>query len=81
MTNRRRYFLDFYDELTNINIEFDGEYWHKDRKDDDNVRDEYLKSQGITTIRVSDNNYDPKKTVISLVQLIKDKENEINRIS
>lgn len=36
-----------------IDIEFDGEFWHKDRKDSDNKRDELLESNGWHVLRYS----------------------------
>ena len=45
-----RYILDFYCHEKKLAIEIDGDI-HKIRKDNDEYRDEYLKSAGIMTIR------------------------------
>ncbi len=46
-----RYILDFYCHEKRLAIEVDGDI-HKNRSDYDAFRDEFLKSMGITTLRV-----------------------------
>ena len=63
-----RYILDFYCHEKLLAIEIDGDT-HKDRKDYDEYRDDYLKSIGIQTLRFS--NHDVMKyidTVISKIE-------------
>ena len=47
-----RYILDFYCHEVMLAIEIDGDV-HKNRKEYDEYRDEFLKSIGITTLRFS----------------------------
>jgi very-short-patch-repair endonuclease len=47
-----RYILDFYCYEKQLAIEVDGEV-HIKQKDNDNYRDEFLRSTGIRTIRIS----------------------------
>ena len=44
--------VDVFLPSINIGIEFDGSYWHKDKKDSDTEKDKYLASKGIQIIRV-----------------------------
>lgn len=46
-----KYFLDFADPIKKINIETDGEEWHKDKKKDEE-RDSYLQKLGWRIIRI-----------------------------
>ena len=48
-----RFIIDFYCSELSLAIEVDGGY-HNNRKDNDDLRDKFLKCCGITTIRVSD---------------------------
>jgi very-short-patch-repair endonuclease len=47
-----RYILDFYCHEKKLAVEVDGDV-HKNRKDYDEFRDEFLKSIGIITLRVT----------------------------
>ena len=47
-----RYILDFYCHEKHLAIEIDGDV-HKDRKDYDEYRDDFLNSMGILTLRFS----------------------------
>ena len=51
------YSLDCVIEVDNIKIdvEFDGEYWHKNRKRQDYIRDQFVKKQGYKIIRIKGN--------------------------
>lgn len=42
-----------------IDIEFDGEYWHRNREQQDYVRDKFIKSQGYKIIRIKGNRQIP----------------------
>ena len=42
-----------------IDIEFDGEYWHKNRKQQDYIRDKFVKGQGYKIIRIKGNRQIP----------------------
>lgn len=55
------YSLDCVIEVNNIKIdvEFDGEYWHKNRTRQDCVRDKFIKSQGYKIIRIKGNRQIP----------------------
>ena len=46
-------FVDFYLPKLNIFIEVDGEFWHKNCKDIDKLKDDLALSDGIKTIRIS----------------------------
>ncbi|HOD15319.1 MAG TPA: endonuclease domain-containing protein [Spirochaetota bacterium] len=50
-----RYILDFYCHEKHLAIEIDGDV-HKDRKDYDDYRDEFIMSMGIKTLRFSNRN-------------------------
>ena len=45
-----KYYLDIFIPSLNLDIEYDGSYWHQD-EEKDNVRDVYLKNKGIQIIR------------------------------
>lgn len=55
------YSLDCVIEVNDIKIdvEFDGEYWHKNRTQQDCVRDKFIKSQGYKIIRIKGNRQIP----------------------
>jgi very-short-patch-repair endonuclease len=46
-----RYSVDFYLPQYKIALECDGEYWHRNREDEDAKRDEYLEERGLTVVR------------------------------
>ena len=48
--------IDVYIPSSNIGIEYDGAYWHKNKRLKDDVKTEKLKSLGITVIRVIESN-------------------------
>ena len=48
-----RFIVDFYCSELSLVVEVDGGY-HNVQKDNDRLRDEFLKKCGITTVRVSD---------------------------
>lgn len=51
-----------------IDVEFDGQHWHKD-EDKDRRRDEFVKSQGYKVLRILGNNEIPsKEDLIEVVQ-------------
>lgn len=53
--NGERYFLDFYIEINNrkIDLEIDGkQHLYEDRKQSDQIRDQYIKSKGIEVYRI-----------------------------
>lgn len=74
MSNQKRFYLDFYHEASNSVIEFDGHYWHKDSADQDALRDAYLLSIGLKTLRIPEpkNNRDSDKYINDAVTFIKD---------
>lgn len=39
----------------NIDIEYDGKYWHKDKANQDRRRDEFVKTQGYKILRIKSN--------------------------
>lgn len=45
-------------------IEYDGDYWHKDKKDIDKKRDSFLKSKGYKILRILDSEYRKNKGII-----------------
>ena len=72
----RHYFLDFYVKDNNKVIEFDGDYWHGEKRGNqtrDKEREEKLKELGFTNIlRVRERDYkaNPKKTIDECVKFI-----------
>ncbi len=61
------YIVDFYCKSCNVVIEIDG-FSHKIKGEEDTIRDEYLRSLGLTVIRiqVKDIMQDLDKTVVEL---------------
>lgn len=55
--------LDCYLEINNckIDIEYDGEFWHKNRKEQDKRRDYYFVRRGYKILRIKGNNEVPSK--------------------
>jgi len=47
--------MDIVDQDNKINIEYDGEFFHKNRKKKDKERDRILKSNGWKVLRISSN--------------------------
>lgn len=56
-------YVDFYLPELNIFIEVDGEYWHKDKKDEDKAKDLDALKNGIKTIRIK-----PKLKIIQQLE-------------
>lgn len=54
--NGENRFVDFYLPKYNLFIEVDGEYWHKDLKDIDSLKDSLALKDGIQTLRLSSSN-------------------------
>ena len=71
-----RYFLDFYVKDNNKVIEFDGDYWHGEKRGNqtrDKEREEKLKELGfINILRVRERDYraDPKKMIDECIKFI-----------
>jgi very-short-patch-repair endonuclease len=63
-----RYILDFYCHEKLLAIEIDGDA-HKDRKDYDEYRDDFLKSMGVLTLRFS--NHDVMQDIDAVICKIK----------
>ena len=67
--NKHKYFLDFYVKDNNKVIEFDGDYWHSEKRGNqkrDRKREEELKSIGFTNIfhvKEQDFKKDPEKVI------------------
>lgn len=61
-------FLDCFVLIDNIkiDIEYDGFYWHKDKKNKDRKRDEFLKSKGYKILRITGTNKIPSIEDIQL---------------
>lgn len=53
------YYVDF--KQNNKIIEFDSDYWHKDKIEQDIIRDEYLKSLGYEILRINMKEYQHNK--------------------
>jgi very-short-patch-repair endonuclease len=70
--NKFHYQLDFC--LDKHNIEFDGTYWHSNRKNQDSTRDKYLQGKGYKILRITESEYNkyPKITVQKCLQFLKD---------
>ncbi len=51
-------YLDFY--CGYVNIEFDGQYWHRDTKLQDQQRDTYLQSKGFKILRIKQKDWKNK---------------------
>lgn len=60
------YSLDCVVEVNNIkiDIEFDGEYWHRNRGQKDYIRDKFVKNQGYKIIRIKGNRQIPNDNVL-----------------
>lgn len=63
------YFVDFMFESLNLIIELDGSQ-HKDTIESDKIRDEYLRSQGYTVIRITHEEYQSKKRIPEIEKLL-----------
>ena len=50
--NGKLFSIDIYLQELNIGIEFDGSYWHKDKKDFDKLKTQSLKSEGFEIMRI-----------------------------
>lgn len=61
------YSLDIYFEINNnkIDVEYDGVYWHKNKRLKDKIRDDFLVSNGIKVFRISGNNKIPSSAQIN----------------
>jgi len=73
-------FYDFllYDRLL---LEFDGEYWHKDKQDNDLLKDNIAKDNNYNIFRVSDKDYKNPLVIIKLINFIKkNKLNEFKKV-
>ncbi len=55
INNKTAMFVDF--NLKEKIIEFDGEYWHLNREDNDNKRDEILRSRGFNVFHIKEKEY------------------------
>ena len=72
-----RFFLDFYVKDVNKVIEFDGDYWHGEKRGNqqrDKEREQKLKQLGFTNIfhvKESDYRNDPKKILNDCIEFIK----------
>ena len=67
------YYADFYLIDRNEIIEVDGEYFHKDRKEKDAIRDKFMQGLGYKVTRF------PAKEIISRLNLYLDKEYSISK--
>jgi len=56
---RNLFSLDFFDRRNNINIEYDGNYWHsrEEQKNLDIERDRILKNRGFKILRINESDY------------------------
>lgn len=65
-----RYHADFYLPEKNLIIECDGEYWHRNKTEHDQKRDEFLKGLGYKILRLSEENIKSKQVnVLKLINL------------
>lgn len=77
-SNKKTYFLDFYIKDINKVIEFDGDYWHGEKRGNqerDRKREENLKALGYTQIlRVKERDYraNPDKVLQECLDFIKE---------
>jgi very-short-patch-repair endonuclease len=67
------YFADFLLVDTKQIIEVDGEYWHKDNKEQDKKRDEFIESQGYKVVRF------PAKEIIARLNVFFNKQYKISK--
>ena len=56
------YLMDFV--VRNINIEFDGVYWHQHRGNKDSIRDAYVRSRGYSVLRITDQEWYAEPDVV-----------------
>lgn len=74
--NYHKYYLDFYIEDNNKIIEFDGDYWHGEKRGNllrDNLREAHLKRLGYTNIfhvKERDYNTNPDKVINDCLEFI-----------
>lgn len=63
----------FYDYLLydKLLIEFDGDYWHKDKKENDNIKDTIAKDNNYDIFRISDKDYKKPEKIIEIKNIIK----------
>ena len=72
----RNYFLDFYVKDNNKVIEFDGDYWHGERRGNqkrDKEREDDIRQNGFVNIlRIKERDYkaDPQKVVDECIRFI-----------
>lgn len=74
------YTLDCYVEIDNIKIdvEFDGQYWHKDKENFDKKRNEYCFNHGLSVLRVKGNYQIPStEELVKAIDKIKNGEKYI----
>jgi len=69
----RLIYVDF--KCKNVIVEFDGEYWHKNTKKEDEERDVYLNKRGYTVLRIKELEYKqtPQHCIEKCINLIKEK--------
>ena len=74
----RNYFLDFYVKDNNKVIEFDGDYWHGERRGNqkrDKEREDDIRQNGFVNIlRIKERDYkaDPQKVIDECIRFIKE---------
>lgn len=71
---QRVIYLDFY--CGHANIEFDGQYWHRDTKRQDQQRDAYLQSKGFRVLRIKQKDWNNKLLRHQIVKTCKEFINE-----
>ena len=69
-----RYFADFV-IFNNVVIECDGEYWHRNSKEKDDIKDSYLHNKGFMTFRlpekrIMEEKIECVKAVIQIVEML-----------
>lgn len=77
------YSLDCYIKINNIkiDIEYDGEYWHKDKGKKDYIRDKFVRSKGYKILRIIGNRQIPtKENLINAINVLVDTDNYFLKI-
>lgn len=63
------YWMDIVDYNKKLNIEYDGVFFHKNRKDEDSKRDENLKLKGWNILRISSNDVKKGKNISNALDI------------
>ncbi len=69
--NKRVYYGDVVIPLKKLNVEYDGSYWHEDRKELDKIRDKDIINKGWKVIRIDEGEFTkikPKEEILNYLR-------------